>query len=100
MRSLWKLRIKSSAPTRSSRESATWPTTKARRNPKRCRLAVAVRPLARIASAGDRTVDRNAGTRPNSKQVPAVRAAVKVNTRQSQARERKVGQLFYQKKKT
>ncbi len=85
---LRRLPANSSAPTSSTRDKATCATTSARRNPKRSRLAVIPRPLARIDAAGDDRVARNAGASPNRMQVNTASAAVNASMRLSVERSR------------
>ena len=88
-RRLRRLPEKSSAPTTSTSDSATCETTSPWRNPKRLRLAVAVRPADLNASAGETRDARSAGTKPNKMQVRLASPKVKASRRQSGLRLRK-----------
>src|SRR5271163_2446513 len=78
-----KLRAKSSAPTRSTRENAICETTRVCWNENFWRPAVIPRPPDLNTAFGWVCEERNAGARPKIKHVEIVKNAVKHNTRQS-----------------
>jgi len=80
---LRRLRANNKAPTNSTSDSPTCPTTITRRTPNLCRSSVMPRPVAFMAAPGPTRVPRNAGVSPNTKHVTATSPAVYSRIRQS-----------------
>ena len=85
------MRVKSSAPTTSTSDTATCSTTSARRTANRAPPSVVPRPPAFIAAPGEAAVARIAGVSPNIRQAATATLAVNANTRQSSVSGRNSG---------
>ena len=86
-----KVRPKSTAPTTSTIERATWPTTRPRRTATASCPSVDDRPPGSSVVAGSRRVAVSAGPRPNSMQATKADATMNANRRQSGVRSTKTG---------